>query len=112
MGKSIKEIDTETMKVLKKHPWRGNIRELKNIIERAMILCNENILTLSYLPVELKNPSSSKDSFTSYELANAEKIHIQNILKLTGGNKTRAAQLLKIALTTLYRKISEYNIHS
>lgn len=112
MGKSIKGIEPQAMEVLKNHTWKGNIRELKNIIERAVILCNENSLTLRHLPVELGNPSDEKGTLTSFELAYAEKIHIQRTLRYTGGNKTKAAQLLKIALTTLYRKISEYNIPS
>lgn len=110
MGRPIKNIDSRAMKVLKKHNWKGNIRELKNIIERAVILCREDQITLKHIPIELLNPSDEKDFISSFELAHAEKIHIQKTLQYTGGNKTKTAQLLNIALTTLYRKISEYDI--
>lgn len=110
MGRKVHIIQPEVLEVLKNHSWKGNIRELKNIIERAVILCNEDSITSKHLPVELVNPTNGKNGTTIFALAQAEKVHIQKILQHTEGNKTRAAQLLEIALTTLYRKLSEYNI--
>lgn len=110
MGKSITAIEPSVMYALQKHSWKGNIRELKNIMERAVILCNTNIISIEHLPIEFRSPRDEKTSLTTLELAYAEKKHIQNVLRYTEGNKTKAAQLLKIALTTLYRKISEYNL--
>ncbi len=101
MGKSIKKMDPKVLNVLKKHAWKGNIRELKNIIERAVILCEDNQITLQQIPIELLNPSDEKNSLSTFELAHAEKTHIQKTLQFTEGNKTKAAQLLNIALTTL-----------
>lgn len=110
MGKFIKGIDPKAMDILKKHFWKGNIRELKNILERAVILCNEECLTRSHLPVDLGASSEENNPLTAFELANVEKVHIQRVLRKTKGNKTQAAQLLNIALTTLYRKITQYDI--
>lgn len=110
MGKSIKEIDPMAMAVLKKNIWKGNIRELKNILERAVILCNGDRLTRAHLPADLGRSTEENNPLTAFELAHAEKEHIQNVLFKTKGNKTKAAQLLNIALTTLYRKIAEYDI--
>lgn len=112
MGKNVQKIQPKALEILKKQPWKGNIRELKNIIERAVILCNDNSLTVQQLPLKFTNPSPDKNRLTTLSLANAEKEHIQNILQYTEGNKTQAAQLLQIALTTLYRKLSEYDIQT
>lgn len=95
---------------LQKHLWKGNIRELKNVIERALILTDTSRLSADILPFELRSDSSMTE-MESFELATVEKIHIQRTLKHTGGNKTEAARLMGIGLTTLYRKIEEYNIN-
>jgi DNA-binding NtrC family response regulator len=110
LKKRITGIDKEVFKYLKKNDWKGNIRELKNCIERAVILADTETLTYDLLPVELlSNECSSADnSLTS--LAAMEKVHIQKILLLAKGNKTKTAELLGIGLTTLYRKMEEYHI--
>lgn len=93
------------LKALEQHPWKGNIRELKNVIERSVILA-DNELTESVLPSDF----AIDESRDSLELAVAEKHHILKVLRHTQGNKTQAAKLLGIALTTLYQKIKEYNL--
>ena len=101
------------LEALKQHSWKGNIRELKNVIERSVILSDDEQLTIDSLPNELQqyNVHTSKMKILSaFELASAEKIHIQKVLNYTNGNKTEAARLLNIALTTLYRKLDEYQI--
>ena len=90
---------------LKKHPWKGNIRELKNVIERSVILSDDTI-TDSTLPLEFTT-SENPDTF---DLVTIEKNHIKKVLRHTGGNKTQAAKLLDIGLTTLYQKIKDYNL--
>ena len=90
---------------LKNHPWKGNIRELKNVIERSVILSDDTI-TDSTLPLEF---TTTEDPDT-LDLASAEKNHIKKVLRYTGGNKTQAAKLLDIGLTTLYQKIKDYNL--
>ena len=89
--------------------WPGNIRELKNIIERSVILEDSGQLTTNSLPFELNNIDKQTTS-SSFDLAGVEKLHIQKVLHHTKGNKTEAARLLNIGLTTLYRKIEEYKI--
>lgn len=99
------------VEALKLHPWKGNIRELKNIIERSVILADGNELTTALLPADFEQPAATTGkTLSAFELAGAEKIHIQKVLNYTGGNKTETAKLLNIALTTLYRKLEEYKI--
>lgn len=112
INKKIKPVSKEFAAVLKQHQWHGNIRELKNIMERAAILMNNDELTVDNLPFEMQqgiinNPSKQLSAF---DLASAEKIHIQKVLNYTNGNKTETAKLLNIALTTLYRKLEEYKL--
>jgi len=109
LGKRIPGISEDYMKHLGQHNWRGNIRELKNIIERSVILTDSNELTTDTLPVELLNATPGQ-SLSSFNLCAIEKLHIQKALQHTNGNKTRAAELLGIALATLYRKMEEYNL--
>jgi DNA-binding NtrC family response regulator len=112
-NKKIKECTKEFIEALKQHTWRGNIRELKNVIERSVILCETETLDISVLPTEFKNNtlfSTDGKQHADFELANAEKLHIKKVLNYTNGNKTKAAELLNIALTTLYRKLEEYRI--
>lgn len=96
---------------LQNHHWKGNIRELKNVIERAVILAGGPQLTADSLPVELQiNQNNQQSGISAFNLASIEKLHIQRVLNHTKGNKTEAARLLNIGLTTLYRKIEEYKI--
>lgn len=112
MNKRITNISKEAMEALKLHGWKGNIRELRNTIERAVILSTEQQIVLSDLPMEIqhKAPVSQHNSISAFELASAEKLHIQKVMNHTNGNKTKTAELLGIALTTLYRKLAEYGI--
>jgi two-component system, NtrC family, response regulator len=109
-NKKIKPISKEVIEVLKQHQWNGNIRELKNVMERAVILMSDDIITAENLPFELQQASSYPKQLSAFDLASAEKIHIQKVLNYTNGNKTETAKLLNIALTTLYRKIEEYKL--
>lgn len=111
-NKKIKAVSPDFYEALKQHQWKGNIRELKNVIERCIILC-DNELTVEHLPIELQkadNASTKGKTLSAFELASAEKLHIQKVLNYTNGNKTKTAELLGIALTTLYRKISDYGL--
>ncbi len=95
------------------HQRKGNIRELRNVIERSVILCEGTILAPESLPYEilqLSKPGTKEKMLSAFELTSAEKVHIQKVLNYTNGNKTKTAELLGIALTTLYRKMSEYNL--
>ncbi|MBG9377270.1 sigma-54-dependent Fis family transcriptional regulator [Panacibacter sp. DH6] len=96
---------------LKQHHWNGNIRELKNVVERSVILATSAEIESNTLPPEFKqfNTTTGK-TLSAFDLASAEKLHIQKVLNYTNGNKTETARLLNIALTTLYRKLDEYKI--
>jgi two-component system, NtrC family, response regulator len=108
VNKPAPEISTEFLEKLKNYSWKGNIRELKNMMERMVILSDNPILTVEDLPSEIKNSIVSNSS--SFDLAEVEKHHIQKVLVHTKGNKTEAARLLNIGLTTLYRKLEEYTL--
>ena len=111
MGRKVEGITPECLSALSTYSWPGNIRELRNVIERSIIVCDD-YLTLSDLPVEIQSFSSSQKNLpqNEFELAGAERRHIEKVLRYTKGNKTEASRLLKIGLTTLYRKIEEYKI--
>jgi len=105
------QLAADFLEVLQAYQWPGNIRELKNIIERAVILCENGVLTGEHLPADMKLRQSSAGNFMSaFSLASAEKVHIQKVLNHTAGNKAEAARLLEIGVSTLYRKIDEYNL--
>lgn len=106
-NRQVTEMDKEFLIKISRHPWKGNVRELKNNIERAVILSDENTLNANLLPIEFH---ITTESFNQMDLATAEKIHIQKVLHYTKGNKTEAARLLNIGLTTLYRKIEEFKL--
>ncbi len=100
---------------LKRHSWKGNIRELKNVIERAVILSSPRDeagasvteLTADLLPLDMQDGFTT--DATALDLASVEQQHIRRVLRQTGGNKTEAARLLGIGLTTLYRKVEQHH---
>ena len=112
-NKKIAAVPKPYLEALKQHSWKGNIRELKNVIERSVIFTDDTALTNDSLPIELQKFSSSgakEKILSAFDLASAEKLHIQKVLNYTNGNKTKTAELLNIALTTLYRKIEDYQL--
>jgi len=112
-NKKINTISKNYLEALKQHTWKGNIRELKNVIERSVILTGNTELEEDSLPLELQRLGTldnREKTLSAFELASVEKVHIQKVLNYTNGNKTETAKLLNIALTTLYRKIDEYHI--
>lgn len=110
MGKQVEGLTPDCLEAMQRYAWPGNIRELRNVIERALIICDRYI-TPQDLPLEIQSATGDRDAGRSeFELAEMERHHIARVLQHTGGNKTEAARLLKIGLTTLYRKIEEYKI--
>jgi two-component system NtrC family response regulator len=95
---------------LQLHEWKGNIRELKNVLERAVIMAGGEELTVAHLPFELQANEKPVHTLSAFDLASVEKLHIIRVLHHTKNNKTEAAKLLNIGLATLYRKIEEYQI--
>lgn len=112
--KSLKKIDLETMQILLNYHWKGNVRELKNVIERSVILAkkNEKILTIEHLPMEIKMDSSFPElrRRTEITLKEYEKLLIIYTLYDAEGNKSKAADILGIRRQTLYNKMKEYDI--
>lgn len=106
-NKRIEGYDNRFIKLLEQHSWKGNIRELKNVIERSVILCDEKQLTGDLLPYDFNLDKINENTLS---LTEVEKQHIQKVLALTRGNKTKAAKLLDIGLTTLYQKIKDYDL--
>jgi two-component system, NtrC family, response regulator len=112
MSKNIEGMSKEFLDHLMQHSWKGNIRELKNIIERAVILTENPVLSLETLPFEIQNFQPEKNKpVSAFDLASVEKLHIQRILNFTKGNKAEAARLLNIGLTTIYRKMNFYGLN-
>lgn len=114
LGRAVPEISKETNEIMLNYEWKGNVRELKNVIERALILCDSakilpEHLNLSLLMTESRDISSLHD-IADIAVRDAEKKMIEQTLRKTGGNKSKAAELLKISYKTLLNKIKEYGI--
>lgn len=97
---------------LEAYNWPGNIRELKNIIERSVILADDNILDETLLPYELQGaqPQRAGTPLSTFDLSVVEKLHIQRVLNHIHGNRAETARLLNIGVATLYRKLKEYGL--
>lgn len=116
VGRRDVRLSPELIDKLKKHTWKGNIRELKNVIERAVILSSPRDqagsilteLTPDLLPLDIQEGCLTDE--TALDLASVEQQHIRRVLRHTNGNKTEAARLLGIGLTTLYRKVEELQL--
>lgn len=100
----------EFVLALENNLWRGNIRELKNVIERSVILSEGGILGVEGLPFGERDYREGASVLSNFSMSNMERQHIQRVLKHTNGNKAEAARLLEIGIATLYRKIEEYKI--
>lgn len=109
LNERVQRIDDKTMNLLLSYSWQGNIRELKNIIERSAILAEGDTITPDLLPPEFHGKSSSSAGSPN-SLKEMERIHIRRVLEEAEGNKTKAADMLGIGTSTLYRKIEEYDL--
>lgn len=117
--KGIKKVSREALDVLMKYAWPGNIRELQNVIQSALVVSTEEFLTISDLPKRLLNViGGNADDFLEVETAErpirsmeeSEKAAIVEALKHSNGNVSKAMRQLKISRTTLYRKMKKYQI--
>jgi len=115
MGKQIVGVSDQALRLLLKHDYPGNIRELENIIEHAFVLCKGDRIDLDCLPKEItedqkiENPSMALQEETPLEKAETEVI--EKILKKYDGNRIKTAQELGIDRTTLWRKIKKYGLN-
>ena len=94
---------------LERHTWHGNVRELRNAVERSMIMADGNRLTADCLAPEFHAAAGSADP-DSLALDDLERRHILRVLEHTRGNKAEAARLLGIGIATLYRKLDGYGV--
>jgi len=114
-GRKVDGIDEEALAALLKYDFPGNVRELENIIESAVVLAKGSTITLDLLPPALRNPKEEVSGITiplGSTMSDVERLMIQATLKYTGGNRTEAARILKLGRRTLFRKIKEYGITS
>jgi two-component system, NtrC family, response regulator HydG len=127
LNKKIFSISDQVIDRMACYHWPGNIRELRHIIERACVLCDSPVLLLEHLPEELQKPKAKAvlsasmpqptndeenlmESFPVPPQYIREEDKILNALRQTNGNKSKAAKLLKVARSTLYRQMQRYNI--
>jgi DNA-binding NtrC family response regulator len=114
LNKNIKGIDSDAMRALISHEWKGEIRELENIIERASIFCKTDFITLSDLPPTFK-PNIERGDFPitgslDESVRKFERDFIMRALENNDTNKEKTAEALQVGLSTLYRKLKELDI--
>ena len=114
MNKNIKGIDNEVIRALISYEWKGEVRELENVIERAVIFCKNDFITLKDLPETFSQASSTIDfsKLGSLEVAirRFEKEYILKALESNNNDKEKTSELLQVGLSTLYRKLKELEI--
>jgi two-component system response regulator PilR (NtrC family) len=113
LKRSIKGVDNEVMKIFLNYEWKGNLRELENLIERAVLLCENDYITIKEIPSYIIQKTEIADEVPvdlNDALDNFEKSHIIKVLMTTNWNRTEAAKLLGIDFSTLYRKMVKYSI--
>lgn len=105
MNKRMKSLDREALDTLCGYGWPGNIRELRNVVERAMILCQGDVITTPYLTLQAQ-PCAEKTDGRS--LKEVESLHIRSVLAAVGQNRSKAAKILGISRSTLNEKIKDF----
>jgi DNA-binding NtrC family response regulator len=108
ISKNIKALDRGAEEILLGYNWPGNVRELENVIERAVILCESDVITGECLAVTRDVLPERRNGFPP--LQEIEKDYILTVLKQTGGNQTKASRLLGVDRKTLYHKLKRYGI--
>jgi DNA-binding NtrC family response regulator len=108
-GKTPPAVSNQAMKLILGYPWPGNVRELSNVIERSCILCEGGRLDASDLPSEIQAASELPTALRG-AVEEFERRHIAWVLRVAGGNRERAAQLLEVDPATLYRRLAKYQL--
>ena len=112
----VKHVSADALEVLKSFAWPGNVRELENALERAVILTTSDVIDVSVLPERLtqrrSEPLISERPPSNPTLDAIERAYIMWVLQSEGGNKTRAAEILGIDPSTLYRKLSRFEVEA
>ena len=99
------------MEIIQKYHWPGNLREMKNVIKRSVLLTTEQYISADILPQELKNKKSEEINSNALHDEEFEKSQILKALEMCNNNKSQAALLLKIDRKTLYNKLKLYNMN-
>ncbi len=111
LGKSVGPVDKEVLSLLEAYSWPGNIRELKNLLERILLLECEDSIVVANLPREIREPEAvrftEEEQFRPEPISAVELRHIVRTLDFTSGNKSRAAQILGISRQTLREKLKQ-----
>lgn len=114
MNKNIKGISNEAMRALMNYEWKGEIRELENVIERSVIFCNEDFINVKNLPSQFQSDTGTSEFSPSGSLDESvkrfERDIIMRALKANEFNKEKTAEELQVGLSTLYRKMKELDI--
>jgi DNA-binding NtrC family response regulator len=111
--KTISAISDRALELLRGHPWVGNVRELRNVIERAVIVAGDDTLRAEHLPDELRGEAAAlaeRPTGARLTLAEMEARHIARVLAQTAGQIGAAAEILGIHRNTLTRKMKEYGL--
>ena len=111
LNRRVQGVTPKAEVLLESYDWPGNIRELRNVIERAVILCSGDSIHASDLPLggpELWESAKRDEAEQFLSLDEVEKLHIQRILAATGHNLSRGAEILGVTRTTLYNKMRKY----
>ncbi len=115
LGKNVGGISEEVLKILRTNSWGGNVRELENVLERAINICGDERIELEHLPGYLveQNASAVNDNDAGQGIMSLEQMEkelIREVLMHCGGNISQASKLLKISRNTLYNKIGKYEL--
>lgn len=110
LDKAVHDFSTEVWEAFQKYQWPGNLRELKNVVKRAVLLTAGEEIQLSALPKEVVNPTAKDSVVENFSKAEFEKERIIKALKKTNFNKSKAAKLLQVTRKTLYNKINHYKL--
>ncbi len=112
LGKNCIGLDDKALEAFKKYNWPGNLRELQNVIKRSVLLSSNNQpIDINTLPEHIKSANSKTETLPPLQSSENETVLIERALKLTNGNKAKAAKLLQIDRKTLYNKLKRYNIN-
>jgi transcriptional regulator with PAS, ATPase and Fis domain len=110
-GKTIGGVDGECLEMLKSYRWPGNVRQLRNVIERGLIVTRGPMISTADLPPDLKRAGGSASTFELHlgmSLDEVERELIVRTIEFAGGNKSRAAEVLGVSLKTLYNRLERY----